>query len=187
MRYKKTLNELLIDKTSLEKRLNLQEKIHKEGIKYRDMKVENLVQTLWEVDQIEIDEMVQRDVRGAYYEGTKRLWNLIGKYYGQEYFMDIIEDQYGISAEKSNSIDRQISDMLYRCKKIHEERLDKMNKTYQDEILQLKKEIRSRNEDINSYKRKLNSIEFQTSQSVIEKLNKAHKESDLLTEEKHKD
>jgi hypothetical protein len=56
------------------------------------MRVETLVKRLWEVDQIEIDEMHEKGVRGAYYEGTKRLWNLLAKHYGPEYFMDIIED-----------------------------------------------------------------------------------------------
>lgn len=43
--------------------------------------------------------MTERNVRAARYEGSKRLWNLLGARYGEEYFLDIIEDRFGVADE----------------------------------------------------------------------------------------
>ena len=98
----------MIQNKTLEKKFNVFESIHKEGIKFLDMRVDQLVPRLWEVDMIEINEMQDKNIKAAGYEGSKRFWKLLGKYYGEDYFMDIIEDQFGISDEDNEKIERMI-------------------------------------------------------------------------------
>ena len=56
---------MTLQNKSLERRVQVQESMHKEGIRYADLTVDRLVQRLWEVDQIEMDEMASRRVTGA--------------------------------------------------------------------------------------------------------------------------
>ena len=46
--------------------------------------------------------MVEKKVKGAKYEMAKRLWLLLEEKYGQDYFLDIIEDRFGIANENSD-------------------------------------------------------------------------------------
>ena len=124
----------MVQNKTLEKKFTVFESIHKEGIKFLDMKVDQLVPRLWEVDMIEINEMQDKNVKAAGYEGSKRLWKLLGKYYGEDYFMDIIEDQFGISDEDNEKIERMIRNYITGNKQIFADKLTKLKDTYEAEI-----------------------------------------------------
>lgn len=101
------------------------------------MRVDHLVPRLWEVDQIEINEMQDKNVKAAGYEGAKRLWKLLGQYYGADYFMEIVEDQFGISDEDNEKIERMINRHIERNKRAFSEKLEKLKDTYETEIKSL--------------------------------------------------
>ena len=143
--YTTVLDQLKIQNKTLEKKTSVLENMHKEGIKFHDLRVDHLVPRLWEVDQIEINEMKDKNVKAAGYEGAKRLWKLLGKYYGDDYFMEIVEDQFGISNEDNEKIERMINRHIERNKRAFTEKLEKLRDTYETEIKTLKNELRERN------------------------------------------
>ena len=114
--------------------------------------------------------MTERNVRAARYEGSKRLWNLLGARYGEEYFLDIIEDRFGVADEQQAQIDRQIRTHCDGSKRIHEQRLDELQTTYQEEVTALKNELRSRNEELNKIRRKSNLGDFAMANQLTEKM-----------------
>ena len=124
----------MIQNKTLEKKFAVFESIHKEGIKYHDLRVDHLVPRLYEVDQVEIAEMQDKNVKAAGYEGAKRLWKLLGKYYGEDYFMEIVEDQFGISNEDNEKIERMIRGHIQRNEKNFTDKLEKLKNTYEGEI-----------------------------------------------------
>ena len=159
-RFEELLHEKTLQVKHLERRVQVQENLNKEGVKYGDLKVEKLVNLLWEMDQIEIEEMAERHVKGARYEGAKRLWLLLEQRYGEDYFLDIIEDRFGMANEQSDQIDRQIRTHCDHSKRAHDKRLDELQNTYEAEIKALKQDLRQRNEEMNVHRRKVNLLEF---------------------------
>jgi hypothetical protein len=52
--------------------------------------------------------MAYNGVNSYKFEGVKRLWRHLESNYGDEYFLDLIEDKFGISDQDNNNVESAI-------------------------------------------------------------------------------
>ena len=58
------------------------------------------------------------------------LWGLLNKYYGQDFFLQEIENEYGVSNSSSDKLQKQITAQISQLKQTYNESLGKLEVAY---------------------------------------------------------
>ena len=62
------------------------------------------------------------------------IWSLLSKYYGQDYFLAEIENEYGVSSESSDKLLKMIHSQLAHLKKAYEGQVVQLEGKYGEQI-----------------------------------------------------
>jgi predicted DNA-binding protein YlxM (UPF0122 family) len=82
----------------------------------------------------------------------QRIWNRMHQYYGEDFFLNIIEDEYGISPESNDQLLEKVEKQLHDLQKNSEDRILDLKREYEKEIDRLKKDLRERNMELSGVK-----------------------------------
>ena len=117
------------------------ESSNKDGFKMSELNVKEMVKKLHETDQIEIEDAKNKGVKAYKFQAIKKLWGYLGDNFGDEYFLDLIEEQFGISDESNNQNERLIKEYIEKSQIKHDQRIKDLTNLFQQEIKILKQQV----------------------------------------------
>lgn len=91
------------------------ESLNQDGIKYADLDTETLVARIADVEQLKRDQNeelrhLDPTMRGMEFMNRPLIiWQLFQKHFGSEYFLEVIEEEYGIAPGANELIAAKIS------------------------------------------------------------------------------
>ena len=98
----------------LQQKVTLMEKMNKDGVKFRDLDAEQLIFRLSQVEEVKCEQNIKLceiDSAAKHRADIFRprlIWDLLAKYFGPEYFLEVVEEEYGISPERDAKLTENI-------------------------------------------------------------------------------
>ena len=88
---------------SLRQNVALMENMNKDGIKFSDLDTEKLIERIYTIEELKRNqntELRQLDPSSKYKKDMNRpqcIWNMLTRHFGQDYFLEVIEEEFGIT------------------------------------------------------------------------------------------
>ena len=99
---------------TLLQKVTLMESVNKGGVKFEDLDSERLIELLSQVEE----NVRERNFKQCRVDAGARtkdemfrqkvLWDLLAKYFGPDYFLEVIEEEYGVAPGQNDQLDKQI-------------------------------------------------------------------------------
>lgn len=104
--------------------MNNQYNSTEDGIKFKDMYSEHLIKRLAMIEP-----------------SPQKLWHEIHKYYGDDFFIDMIEEEYGISPHSHEKLQHQMLETIKDYQEKTQSKLKDMKDSYLLQIYHLRKDL----------------------------------------------
>lgn len=123
--------------------------MNKDGLKFNEMDTKTLIEKMAEVEEIKRDQNAQLRILDPTSKGNPDMnrplviWNLLQSHFGQDYFLEVIEEEYGISPGANKQFETQINNHFestvmaftvdqHNSEKHHEEQMNMLREKISD-------------------------------------------------------
>ena len=101
---------------ALRQNVALMENLNKEGIKLADLNTDKLVGIISRVEKLKREQNMQLRRLDPSVRGSKDLnrpfiiWNILHKHFGQDFFLEVIEEEYGITPHANQILELKMTE-----------------------------------------------------------------------------
>ncbi|CDW87972.1 UNKNOWN [Stylonychia lemnae] len=160
--YQKILSDLASSNEALYKQVAILDMINKHGIKFKDMNAEHLISRLYRI---------QKD--------PQLIWNVLHQFYGDDYFIELIEDEYGISPQSYEKLQEQMIESINEFQEQSKFKIKELKDHYVIQIQHLRKELQTKNEEIGKLNREVTQVIAKTKKETEEELEELFKQKEI--------
>ena len=108
------------------------------------------------------------------------IWEQIHRYFGDDYFLEIIEDEYGISQDSTEKLSKQLQQQFSDFEQLSQNKILELKESYQIQIHHLNKDIQNKTEDIGKLNRQVFQVAVKTRTEVENEMDELFKEKEVI-------
>ena len=123
------------------------ESMNKDGIKFADMDTAILIKRMAEIEEVthdrnlELQRVDPTSRNRLEFNRPKVIWNLLKENFEEDYFLDVIADEYGIMPKANDFLAQKIKDHFEIDLRLYDEKQEEMVKSFEVKLEQREAEI----------------------------------------------
>jgi len=147
----------------LMRQVELLDLVNAEGIKFKDMHADHLVSRLAIVEQ-----------------RPKQVWEAVHKHYGDDFFYEMVVEEYGLSKEANAELKKEIDSEYMRFEVQVQIRFKQLRDQYEGELARVREELKAKDTIIHEFEGQM-QIEIKKAENrLAEGLEVLHRERERI-------
>ena len=158
------VKELFIDQIKIiqhhadseREKINLHERLNKGGLKFAEMDTEKLIENIASIVELKRDQnaklskLDKTQMRKQDKQRPLQVWQMLQKNFGSDYFVDAIEEEYGIAPNASDVFAQEVKNHFCETGDRYERKFKEVKELYVQQVKQKDEEISGYNQGISS-------------------------------------
>ena len=127
--------------------------MNKDGIKFSDMDTDKLIERIYSIEELKRNQnakLRQLDPSSKKKKEMNRpqcIWNMLTQYFGQDYFLEVIEEEFGITPGANEIYASKIEHHFQHTITAYKVEQHRMQREFDDQVKMLRDEVRDLTEE----------------------------------------